>query len=139
MQHMGVPRLRVKLELQLPATATATQDLSHFCDLHCSSWQRWIPNPLREARDRTCILIDTGWVLHPLSHNGNSLVSRTLINGDVARITTLLLSSWSSDCHPLCDSLDADTDLRSHPFLILRQRSALLNLFSCAHAFLVSH
>ena len=38
-QHMEVPRLGVKLELQLPAytTATATQDLSHVFDLHHSS------------------------------------------------------------------------------------------------------
>ena len=42
--HMEVPRLRVKLELQLPAysTATATPDLSRICDLHHSSWQHQI-------------------------------------------------------------------------------------------------
>ena len=28
-------------------------------DLHCSSWQQWILNPLSEARDRTYILIGT--------------------------------------------------------------------------------
>ena len=33
--------------------ATATQDPSHVCNLHHSSQQRWIPNPLSEARDRT--------------------------------------------------------------------------------------
>ena len=51
--HMEVPRLGVKLELQPPATATATamQDLSRVCDLYYSSWQRWILNPLNEARD----------------------------------------------------------------------------------------
>ena len=34
--HMEVPRLGVKLELQLSAytTATAKQDPSHVCDLH---------------------------------------------------------------------------------------------------------
>ena len=39
---MEVPRLEVEVELQLPAcaAATATQDLSHICDLHHSSWQR---------------------------------------------------------------------------------------------------
>ena len=26
-------------------------DPSHVFDLHCSSWQRWILNPLSEARD----------------------------------------------------------------------------------------
>ena len=39
LHHMEVPRLGVKLQLQRPATATATatQDLSHFCNLHHSS------------------------------------------------------------------------------------------------------
>ena len=56
--HMEVPRLRVDSELQLPAstTATATRDLSHLCDLHHSSGQRQIHNPVSEARDQTCIL-----------------------------------------------------------------------------------
>ena len=41
------------LELQLLTytTGTATQDLTCVCDLHHSSWQRWILNPLSEARD----------------------------------------------------------------------------------------
>ena len=53
LQHPEVPRLGVEWELHLPAytTATAVQDLSHVCDLHRSSWQRWILNPLSEARD----------------------------------------------------------------------------------------
>ena len=72
--HMEVPRLGVKLELQLPAyaTATVTWDPSHFCNLHHSSRQRWILNPLSEARDRTHILMDINWILNPLSHNGSS-------------------------------------------------------------------
>uniref|UniRef100_A0A8D0NRA1 Leucine rich repeat containing 28 n=1 Tax=Sus scrofa TaxID=9823 RepID=A0A8D0NRA1_PIG len=53
-----VPRLEAELELHLPAcaTATATRDPSHICDLHHSSPQRWILNPLSKARDRTRIL-----------------------------------------------------------------------------------
>ena len=49
---MEVPRLGVKLELQLPAytTATAMQDLSHVWNLHHSSGQHQILNPLSEAR-----------------------------------------------------------------------------------------
>ena len=72
---MEVPRLGVESELQLPAytTATATQDLRRLCDLHHSSWQCWILNPLSEARDGTCILIDPSRVQNPLSHDGNSL------------------------------------------------------------------
>ena len=46
-QHVEVPRLGVESELQLPAytMATATEDLSHICDLHCNSQQCWIPYP----------------------------------------------------------------------------------------------
>ena len=63
--HMEVSRLGVKWELQLLACATATAiwDLSHVFDLHHSSGQHWILNPLSEARDRTRILMDTTRVL----------------------------------------------------------------------------
>uniref|UniRef100_A0A8D0PDY6 Odorant binding protein 2B n=1 Tax=Sus scrofa TaxID=9823 RepID=A0A8D0PDY6_PIG len=52
----------VQLELQLPAyaTATAMPDPSHICNLHHSSRQCQILNPLSEARDRTHVLLDTG-------------------------------------------------------------------------------
>ena len=70
----GRCRIRwVESELQRPAHATDTAmwDPSCVCDLHHSSWQRRILNPLREARDRTCILMDTSRVLNLLRHNGN--------------------------------------------------------------------
>ena len=51
--HMDIPRLGVKLELQL--LATAMQDLSCVCDLHHSSWQCWVLNALNKARDQTHI------------------------------------------------------------------------------------
>ena len=72
--YMEVPGLGVESELQPPAytTATETPDLSCGCDLHHSSQRHQILNPLREARDRTQILMDTSWVLSPLSYNGNS-------------------------------------------------------------------
>ena len=68
--HMKVPRLGVESQLQLPgyATAIATQDPSHVCSLLHGSRQRWILNPLSEARDQTCILMDTSRILNPLSH-----------------------------------------------------------------------
>ena len=50
---MEIPRLGVELELQLPAYATAIPDPSRFCDLHLSSQQRQIVNPLSKGRDRT--------------------------------------------------------------------------------------
>ena len=64
MQHMEVPRLGVKSELQLPAhtTATAMLDLSCVCHLHHSSWQRWILNPLSKAWDQTHVPVDTSRV-----------------------------------------------------------------------------
>ena len=58
--HMEVPRLEAESEVQLPAytTATAMQDLIRVCNLHHSSRQRPILNPLSEARDQTCVLLD---------------------------------------------------------------------------------
>ena len=52
---MEVPRLGFESELQLPAyaTALATQDLRHICNLHHRSQQHWILNPLGKARDQT--------------------------------------------------------------------------------------
>ena len=65
-QYMEIPRLGVELELQLPAytTATAMPDPSCICNLHHSSWQRWILNPLSEARGRTQVLMDTRQVCY---------------------------------------------------------------------------
>ena len=64
--HMDVPRLGVQSELQLLAyaTVTATRDPSRICDLHCSSWQCQILNPLSKGRDRTHVLIDTSRVCY---------------------------------------------------------------------------
>ena len=61
-QHMEVPRLGAQSELQLLAyvTATATPDPSHICDLHDSSQQHRILNPLCEAGDRTHNLMVPG-------------------------------------------------------------------------------
>ena len=72
--HVEVPRLGVKWELQLLAytTATAMPDPSLVHSLHHNLWQRWILNLLSEARGQTHIFMDTGLVLNPLSHNGNS-------------------------------------------------------------------
>ena len=72
--HMEVPRLGIKLELQLLTytTATAMWDPSHICKLHHSSRQCQIPNLLSNARDQTCILMDTGRIWFPLSHDRNS-------------------------------------------------------------------
>ena len=61
---MEVLRLGVESELLLLAyaPATATQDPSPFCDLHHSSQQRWILNPLSEAKDQTRNLMVLSWI-----------------------------------------------------------------------------
>ena len=62
---MEVPRLEVKSELQLLTytTATATPDPTALVTYAAAC---------NEARDQTCILMDTSGVLNLLSHNGNS-------------------------------------------------------------------
>ena len=47
---------------------------SHIFNLHSSLWQCWILNPLSEARDQTCNLMDTSRVLNLQSHNRKSPV-----------------------------------------------------------------
>ena len=72
-QPMEVPKLGVESELQPPAcnTAMAMHDLSHVGDLHHSSRQHWILNPLSKARDLACIRMDMSQVCNWLCHNGN--------------------------------------------------------------------
>ena len=66
LQHMGVPRLGGKLELQLLtyATDTATWNLSCICSLYHSSQQHQILNPLSETKGQTCVLMDTSWIYY---------------------------------------------------------------------------
>ena len=71
---MKVLRLGVKLELQLLTytTATSKQDPSRICNLHHSSQQGLLLNPLSKARYGTLIFMDYSWVHNPLSHSGSS-------------------------------------------------------------------
>ena len=50
--------LKSELQLLASTTATAMWDLSLVFDLHHSLWQRQILNPLSEAEDGTCVLMD---------------------------------------------------------------------------------
>ena len=59
---MEVPRLGDESELKLLAYTTATWDPSRICDLHHSSWQCWILDPLSEARDQTQVFMDPSQV-----------------------------------------------------------------------------
>ena len=70
--HMEISQVRGQMELQLPAydTATAMPDLSWVCNLNHSSWHRRILNPRSEARDWTCILMDTSWVCYHQATTG---------------------------------------------------------------------
>ena len=104
LRHVEVPRLGVKLDLQLPpyTTATATQDLRCVCDLHHSSQQHPIFNPLREARDWTHILMVTNQVCYhwattwiPYSHN--FLMPVNTKNLKMSFITTYLSCSFLID------------------------------------------
>ena len=64
-------------------------DLSHICDLRCRFWQRWIINPLREAKELASSWI-LYWVLNPMSHNGNSakwfLISKLWMGNEIRKV-----------------------------------------------------
>ena len=57
-QHLEVPRLGIKSKPQLPAYTTATAMLDLSCVYNPHSRQRQILNPLSEAKDQTCVLMD---------------------------------------------------------------------------------
>ena len=65
---MEVPRLGVTSQLQVLAytTATAMEDLNHVYDLHHSSKQHQILNPLCKGSDWTYVLMDT----HQIRYHG---------------------------------------------------------------------
>ena len=60
----GRSQAGVELELQLPAytTDTAMPDPSCICNLHRSSWQCQVLNPLNKVRYQTRILMDTSQI-----------------------------------------------------------------------------
>ena len=95
---MEVPRLRVKLDLQLPAytTATATRDPSHICDLYHSSRQCQILNPPGKARDWTY----ASWIRFLWAMTGTPFVvsfnEKKALNGvGQGNFSQLATSQWS--------------------------------------------
>ena len=70
LRHVEVSRGRIRAVPQAYARATATQDPSCIYDLHRSSRQHRILNPLSEARDRTLALMDASRVLYCYSMMG---------------------------------------------------------------------
>ena len=93
LQHKEIPRLGVERELLLLAYTTATKDTGHICDLHHSSGQCQILNPLSKARDWTRILMD----LFPLCHNGNPYFILCWSIVDLQFTITCVLSIQQSD------------------------------------------
>ena len=86
------------------ARAIARLDLSHVCDLQLTA----TPNPLSEARDQTCILMDASQVCSLLSHDGNSIFQAPL--HDMLAWCELILSLF----YPLLTS-HGHKELPSHP------------------------
>ena len=84
---MEVPRLGDESELWPLAytRATGMPDRSCICDLHHSSQQRQILNPLSKARDQTCIFMDSSQVCNPLSQVGNSSI---ILKVEIALVTS---------------------------------------------------
>ena len=73
LRHVEVPRLGVGSELQQPvSTATAMPDLSHFCNLHHSSWQHRIVYPYERGQGSNPHPHEQQLGSLPLSHNRNS-------------------------------------------------------------------
>ena len=115
----------------------ATPDLSHLCDLYHSLQQCQILNPLREARDWTCILMDiswvcyhlshnvnsTSWVLNPLNHNRNSC-NVLILNFSKENSFLLFLHSrnmyWDSVMYPVWSSLSIYGGLVPGPSQIIK-------------------
>ena len=73
---------RVTSELQLLACATAiaTQDPSCICDLHYSSRQCQILNPLRETRDGTGNFMVPSWIHFHYTTTGTLICVTSLKN-----------------------------------------------------------
>ena len=100
---MEVPRLGVKSELHLLAytTATATSDPSHACNLHHSSWQCWISNPLSKARDQTYNLMVRFASAVPLQDLHEFFISVTIFCISACLILKSCISSLNVFCNLL--------------------------------------
>ena len=66
--------------------ATAMQNPGHICDPHHRSWQCWILNPLSEARDWTCVLMDASQICFHWATMGTSIL--------ISRYTCWLAQRW---------------------------------------------
>ena len=73
------------------ATAANLWDLNLVCDLHQSSWQRWILSPLSKARDWTWVLMDTSQVRYHWAMTGTP-------NAEIIWLHCLVAWCFSSAC-----------------------------------------
>ena len=77
LRHIEVPGPGVESELQL--RSTMPQPWQHGIQAASATYATACSNAGSlateyKARDRTCILLDTNWVLNLLSHNGNAVL-----------------------------------------------------------------
>ena len=96
LQYMEIPRPGVESELQLLAytTTTATQDPSRIYDLHHSSQQRQILNPLSEPRDWTHNFMVPNQIYFCSATRGTPLKLTTVIISHLRSYTQI---QWSQE------------------------------------------
>ena len=97
LRHMEVLRPGVELELKLQAytSATATPDPSQVCDLHHSSQQCQILNPQSEARDWTCVLMDTSWTHFCCAMTGSPKTEDSKVPHEQPVANVIFLYQWA--------------------------------------------
>ena len=103
-RHIEVPRVGVQSELQLSASATITAmpDPSHVCDLHHSSPQCQILNPLSEARDWTRkLMVPSRICLHCATTGTPLIVLCHKLKSALVELGFLLSHGYSVHISPL--------------------------------------
>ena len=87
-------RVWIRVTTASLATATAIQDPSYVCDLHHSSWQCQILNPLSETRNGTCVLMETSRIRNSIFLNNKGKPLRFLIQSTVSLSPMALTISY---------------------------------------------
>ena len=89
------------------AAGLYNRDLSHICDLHCSSRQHWILNPLSEARCQTHILMDASGVCYCWTTMGTSMFAfKPTIILSLLCLIHMFVACLFPLSHPLVISVD---------------------------------
>ena len=98
---MEVPRLgsNWSYSCQPMPPATATPDPSRICDLHHSSQQCWILNPVSESRDQTCNLMVPSWIVSAVPQ-WNLLPHSSLQKLYALSVISPLIGHWRCDFLP---------------------------------------